>query len=264
MITIVIPIFISNSDMLKTTQECITNLKENTVNPFNLMVIDNDSIPEAEAYFKNLNLPNLIYVKHEEHPRGIIEAVNEAWKTTTTPLLCFMHNDFYILEKGWDNKVYEIFNGDPKLGIIGFGGGYGINVGVVRSGFTSNMVDAEVHGARRTEGYMPAAVLDGMILIMSRKMLDSVQGIGHGYRVHHMYDYHISLASIAAGFHNYVLFIKCKHKGMGTIMFPSWGKWAKDQGSDYDYYMHNRKIFLELWSCFLPIRVSPDFSLSHS
>lgn len=261
--TVVIPILIqevkphhvSHETLLGATEKCLNCLVTHTKDPFNLLIIDYGSIKQAEQMIRGLNLPNLTYVRHEERARGIVDALNEAWKTTSTPLLALMHNDFYILETGWDREVYDLARGDPELGIIGFAGGYAMDPSGLRRGFASNMVDANVHGVHRWKGWMPAVVLDGMIMIMSRKMLDAVGGIPTEYKIHFFYDQHMSAASVFAGFHNYVLFIRCQHLSGQTLMAPDVDGMAT--------YLHNKGVFYKRWSRHLPAYVTRDFTLAH-
>jgi len=259
--TVVVPVLIMepqpghrpSETVLSVTLKCLDHLYTYTKEPFNLLIIDHGSIPEVHETIKALDPPNLTYVRHEDRARGMVDAINEAWKTTTSPLLAFMHNDLYVMTSGWDHQVYELSNQDPKLGIIGFGGGYGMGPDGYRYGFASNMVDANVHGVHRWAGWMPALPLDGLIMIMTRKMLDRVGGIPTEYKIHHFYDLEMSAASAFAGFHNYVLFIRCQHVSGQTRMAP--------ELDGTQIYNHNREIFMRRWASLLPAYVTSDFKI---
>ena len=259
--TVVIPILVQEAEPghrtpeshLATIEKAIKCLLTYAIHPFDLLIVDNGSIPEAEKRIKALHLPNLTYIKHRDRARGMVEVINEAMQITSSELLAFMHDDFYVLGQNWDVKVYSLASVDPRLGIIGFGGGYGMDKGGFRYGFASNMVQANLHGVHRWKGWMPAVPLDGMIMIMSRKMLDAVDGIPSEYRIHHFYDLHMNLASVFAGFHNYVLFIRCQHLGGRTRMAP--------ELTGMEVYNHNRAVFERLWNPRLPVYVTRSFRL---
>lgn len=254
--TVVIPILIQDyqPDLLPVKKQLVMTLRSigclrrNATEPFDLLIIDHGSVKAAETMLKNLCIPNLTYVRHEERDRGMVDAINEAWKTTDTPFLAFMHNDFFILGEDWDGQAMGIGNGDPKLGIVGFGGGYGMGKDGMRYGFASNMVDANIHGVHRWKGCMPAVVLDGMMLIMTRKMLDAVKGIPTEYKIHFFYDQHMCAASVFAGFHNYVLFVRCQHLSGQTLM--------AENVKGREIYNHNQAVFTKLWSSRLPVYVT--------
>lgn len=261
LMTVVIPILIQEAkpghrppeSLIEVTEKCIGYIIQNTVHPFNLMVVDNGSSKEAAEHFRCLKAPNYTYVRHNSRERGMVEVINETYQRIQTPLIAYVHNDFYILEEAWDNRVHEIYRNDPKLGIIGFGGGFGMDGRGFRYGFASNMVYANKHGVHRWEGWMPAFVLDGMIMIMTKKMLNAVHGCGGAYKIHHFYDLHMSAASVFHGFHNYVLFVRCRHLSGRTRVSPNL--------KSMEVYKHNKIVFEKRWARRLPAYVTKDFKI---
>lgn len=104
---------------------------------------------------------------------GVVPAyaigVQQALEDGAEVIAC-LHDDLLIEEEKWDRWVWTAFD-DPKVGLVGFGGGVGLGAGdlyqtpynpmqLARQGFVSNMRDAEAHGERCTIA-RPVACLDG-------------------------------------------------------------------------------------------------------
>ena len=122
--------------------------------------------------------------------KNVLEAYQECWMESqdfehSDPILAYCHDDLRIEEKDWDLRVLKQFD-DPNVGMVGFGGGLGyckpylytepFNINnMVRSGFRSNLRNAEDHGERFT-GECDCSVLDGYALFVRRSILDKVGG----------------------------------------------------------------------------------------
>lgn len=116
---------------------------------------------------------------------NVVQAYQQAYETTTQPIIAMIHDDVEISELGWDERVMRQFD-DPKVGLVGFAGALGHGrpemytapfdiANMVRLHFMSNMRTAEQHGHRFT-GECDAAVLDGLALIVRRSVLDKCGG----------------------------------------------------------------------------------------
>lgn len=108
-----------------------------------------------------------------------------AYRSTTEPIISYMHDDLQIHEFGWDDRVLAEFE-DPAVGLIGFAGALGHGnpnmykepfriPNMVRREFRSNLRDAERHGGRLS-GAIDVSVLDGMALFVRRSVLDACGG----------------------------------------------------------------------------------------
>jgi GT2 family glycosyltransferase len=117
--------------------------------------------------------------------REILDAYQTIYQNTNDPVIGYIHDDVYIYEKGWDQRVLGEFN-DPKVGLVGFGGALGHGTpnlytvpyhlpNLARQHFMSNMRSAEMHGMR-FPSKRDVAVLDGFALFVRRPILDTVGG----------------------------------------------------------------------------------------
>jgi len=210
-----------------------------------LLVVDNGSTDGSKEWVEKYILPqwHCGRVIRNEKNLGVFRAMNQLWAETQTPILSAFHNDLYVTEVGWDDRVLEAFKEEPKLGVAGFCGARGLGANGLRHDVWSNMLEAEIHGSRGW-GRLWVSVLDGMALIMRRSMLDAVGGFDEGYTLHHRYDYDICLASLNAGFQNMLIGVSCHHQSGLTASSPEYLKQAAeavgvDVGSG-DNVVHDR------------------------
>lgn len=115
----------------------------------------------------------------------IPQCFEAAYRSTTEPIIAYMHDDLVIHEFGWNERVMREFD-DPSVGLVGFAGALGHGnprmyeeefkiPNLVRRGFRSNLRDAERHGGR-CSGVIDVSVLDGMSLFVRRSVLDACGG----------------------------------------------------------------------------------------
>ncbi len=170
----------------------------------------------------------------------------QGWKGSTGEILCFLHSDMLVHEKGWDERVINEFAKDEKLGLIGFIGSNEIDYFGGRGfGTMSNFMDmtvdgwrgspAEVHGRRITD-LQPAAVVDGCSMIFRRKCLYNI-GFIEDFPPHHFYDRLMCCQAMEKGWRVAVLGIQTDHlSGRTANGEAKWHlqaeKWAKAHGYD--------------------------------
>ncbi|MDP3790307.1 MAG: hypothetical protein Q8R48_07900, partial [Candidatus Omnitrophota bacterium] len=98
------------------------------------------------------------------------------------------------------------------------------------------------------------AVVDGLCFVMSRALLNKINGLDETYGYMHCYDLDISLQSIEAGFKNVVVKVEAMHIGNGgmTRKMREYKDLVKD---DYKLLKANCKIFARKWRHMLPLKV---------
>lgn len=83
-----------------------------------------------QGYFTSLqaNISNTIGVEYEiikiDNPgkMGICEAYNQGIAKAKYDILCFAHEDIGFVTKNWGDKVLDIFNSSPDVGLLGAAG----------------------------------------------------------------------------------------------------------------------------------------------
>jgi GT2 family glycosyltransferase len=240
-----------------------------------LILIDNGSNPTVASWIfqftKNFPLVKLIVHRNAENI-GVTKSLNQIWELSKgncckSDFIFYSHSDVIMQEQDWDVKLLKYLTEISAVGVIGFGGAKGIGSPelykepyviwqLVRTGFFSNMQDAEIHGRRMINEIEPCAVLDGFSLIVNTKLLEETNGFDEeNYPIHHMYDNDICLESIKHGYFNFVLNIKCHHKGGITATRGDYDKWLRNQGIEGDSEIHRKahENFYEKWRGFIPL-----------
>jgi hypothetical protein len=209
------------------------------------------------------------------------------------PIIACFHDDFEILEPGWDAKVRMYFSRNTSMGLAGFGGAIGLGaedmyrkpydpMSLARIGFRSNLVDAEVHGVRSLL-VEPVACLDGFSQIGRREFwqglwsptkravearkqpptLPSVaeppwEQLERLGIVHHLYDSLLGAIAARNGWETWYIPLRSQHHGGRTAVGdPGYQDWAKTQtpGGDHDFWSQAHAIGYEAFRDVLPLRV---------
>ena len=228
MITIVYPVLNQYKLFASVLNRTISNL--NLAHEVELLIIDNDSDEGGQKLQDALNNIGIDWsvIKRCKELKIISNNVNvgnypifkQAFQFAQGKIIAFFHSDFYVHEKGWDERVLNVFSQDDMMGLIGFIGSNEIdNFGGRGMGTKSNFVGmsidgfngspAEVHGARITD-LKPAAVVDGCSMIFKRKCLFDI-GFIEDFPPHHFYDRLMCCQAIEKGYKVGVLGIQSDH-----------------------------------------------------
>ena len=264
MISVVIPFF----NKLSEVSGALYLLKKQTVGEVEWIFIDNGSTDPVEKYFYKYFKPKkAVFIRNEQN-EGIVKAWNQGIKASSGDIVAFLHNDLYIYDLGWDKIVYSLFEKIDKLGIVGFHGSPGTKENAGRLDAYSNLVEADIHGQRLIEEYLPVAILDGIAFICSKKMLLEVGGIDKNYKFFHVTDADLSLESLKAGYKNVVANVYCHHARGVTSNAPEYLEFVSKLTGEKDGNMYlmeqNRNYFNKKWGPegydILPFYIEKDWS----
>lgn len=250
-------------------------LKYNTSDDVEYLIMDNGSTEPVEDRLRHYIKPKRLNFIRYETNQGLINNLQEAYKICESDLLMFLHNDCYIYEKNWDQRIRRYFEEIPKLGMAGFFGAQGClsnggrlqvvpNIKDQKSNAgISNMLEAEIHGQRLTEEWKAVAIFDSFAMVMNMDLLRKTNGFDMRYKFHHFFDRDISLESLRHGYKNIVVDVPCHHIGSVTAQNPEYQKWQeKVMGNATDsieIHNINQKQFEEKWKEVLPICIGNDF-----
>lgn len=268
-------IFVPFMNNLRFGMPMMGNLKYNTSEEVEWLVVDNGSTDPVEQYIRNYIKPKrLNFIRFEEN-QGLMATNKIAYENCTTDLLMLLHNDVFIYEKSWDQRIIRYFEMIPNLGIAGFFGAQGclsdggrlqIVSGVKDQGQVaglSNMLEAEIHGQRLKKEWSPCAIFDSFAMVINMNLLRKTKGFDMSYKFHHFYDRDISLESLRHGYRNIIVNVPCHHVGSLTAQDPEYQKWQlKVMGNATDsieIHNINKKQFEEKWKEVLPICIGDDF-----
>lgn len=166
-----------------------------------------------------------------------------------------MHNDLMLYEKGFDQRMIEEFEKDPKLGLIGLCGSREVDERGGRGGYTvCNFMGREVKvggqvwkgqdpsAGARADGLAPALVLDSLFMLFRAEViqhLEKSQEDWYNVTLAHFYDRIWPLRIVEAGYHVGVLGSDCDHIGglttTGSIRYrDDCVQWLEDRSIPYD------------------------------
>jgi hypothetical protein len=210
-------------------------------------------------------------------------------------IIACLHDDFEILEPGWDAMVRRCFAQQPNMGLAGFGGAIGLGahdmyqkdydpMSLARVGFRSNLVDAEVHGVRSLLRER-VACLDGFSQVGRRDFWRGIwspakiaaertsrhttqaeravarpvwQNLAELGIVHHLYDSLLGALAARHGWETWYLPLRAQHHGGRTAVGdPAYQDWAKGQiqGGDHGFWLQAHATGYEAFRDVLPLRV---------
>lgn len=172
---------------------------------------------------------------------GMLAAYQKGFEQEPADVLMFVHDDVICREPTWRGRVMAEF-ADPTVGLVGFGGAiqhgsfdlyktpYRLQQ-LGRSGYLSNVDDAEVHG-QRFAYECDVAVLDGFALIARRSILERAGGWPLGTPIgYSLYDYWLSCETRRQGYRIRLVGIRAHHWGGRTAVAL---KMADGQGPAHD------------------------------
>ena len=273
------------------TRLCLSSLQDTAQGWIDdIIILDNGSTEDIRGIAE---MNRAKYVRNERN-EGLIGPYNQLIEAAgECEWLALIHNDIVIHEKDWVARVLDTVDeieGElgrkTNVGIVGFAGSRGAGPIGERIGFASNLRDvAEFHG-RREPDWMPAAILDGAVLICRSEMLRKVGGFDRAYKFHHLYDYDISMTSLSAGYRNIVVGVDFTHRGgITACQGDAQASFALVVAEDPELAAHlvklretnsgttpemaimdyNIQVFRRKWchSGMLPIYFDQDFRVSH-
>jgi len=225
-------------------EETLALALDNATGPISVVAFGNGV--ELAMPAKYAELDHVITSKPEN--LGVPAGLHELWlqakhrwpDNPQNEVVAYVHDDVYIYERGWDERVRAVFERDPKCGLAGFGGStaYGSPSiykaryswqQVARQNFFSNMRSAETHG-QRIKNEMPIVFTDGYSMIVRRSLLDTIGGwsvIPRQY-VHYGYDCFIACMARRHGYNAWLVPVDIEH-GVG-----GWGALTRNEdGGSY-------------------------------
>jgi hypothetical protein len=269
-LTLAIPFF----NQLNDAKGPMGLLKHVTSADVEWLIIDNGSHEPIEDFFRYTLRPKRMNFIHNKQNLGMIATYQQIFDNTQTDLVAVLHNDVFVYEPNWDHRVVNMFETIDKLGTLGFFGAQGVGPNGERIQHTarpeqmagiSNMLEAETHGIRMTQDYLPAAILDGFAMVFNLQFIKEAGGIDKRYHYHHFYDRDLPLTALNLGYKNIVLNVPCHHVSGATANRPEYQEWVnqklkKDQAGDTWTHDENMHLFKEKWDQVLPLYLNQDFS----
>lgn len=195
------------------------------------------------------------------HNVGIFAGMNQLWQMADGyDLVCFIHNDLYLFDKGWDLRIKSLFENDSHIGVVGVVGAERIEVNGGRSHVFSNMLEADIHGTRNVM-VRRCAVLDGALLCCRASLLQQCQGMDEKYPFHHFYDFDLCMQARACEYEVWYCGVHCHHETGQSASRPEYEEWVASQlkvpygRGDLTAHAQSTDRFRTKWAASLPCEV---------
>lgn len=216
--------------------------------------------PEQNKIFRS-NIEQTIGVDYEllihdnrQTGWGLCKLYNHYAARSRYDILCFFHEDIIFHTKGWGEQITAFFASHPKAGVVGFAGstlqtehmsGWSGRSNTNRINVTQHFPDGEVrelHVNPFHDDFSPAAPMDGLALISSRKVWSEHPFDEELFRRFHLYDLDFTM-QVAQHYTNYVCHtISVEHFSSGSY--------------DQEWFDESEK-FVDKWREHLPFSVHP-------
>lgn len=247
--SIVIPV----CNQLGYTRICIDYLLKNTLEPFELVIVDNGSTDGTREYFNKLSEKIDIQYVQNSRNLGPIVALNQGITKSGGDVICTMHNDLIIFAHGWLGKLTSFIISDNAIGLVGFAGRKIIDKrGVVDEDSLVHNLQNENLNPPMENTYQEVAVLDGVFIAARRDVFEKLRCFDEVYGLMHCYDIDISLKSIRAGYSNSVLKVESLHIFNGGVTRKT-KEYRRLVPDDTKLLNTNSRIFFKKWRDCLPI-----------
>jgi GT2 family glycosyltransferase len=206
--TLVMSVF----NRLELTRACLDSLRE-TTEPFRLAIVDNGSTDGTSDFLQRFDYPYPLAWARNDTNQPVIAALNRAWKLAETEFICILHNDTEMRDPAWLGRLLAPL-ADPSVGMTGL---YGIKR-LRRDGrfVGRTIVHSLVEGPTVRPGGEDVAVIDSVVMCLSRRLMEEVGGLDEGYGFYHGLDRDLSFAVRERGRRCVIVRAEFVHHGGAT------------------------------------------------
>lgn len=166
-----------------------------------------------ENITQTIGLPfEIIAINNSDGKMGICEVYNRGASQAQYETLCFMHEDIEMITPNWGKKVIELFDQNPKVGLMGVaGGGYkslvpsswyhykleqngGFYVNIIQGHRRSGKPDSHDYKNPKNERFSKVACIDGCWMCIRAGVWKENKFDENRLTKFHAYDLDISMA----------------------------------------------------------------------
>lgn len=248
--SIVIPV----CNQLVFTKRSIQAIIDNTLTPFEIVIVDNGSTDGTYEYFESIKKDvSINYIKNNENV-GVIRAYNQGIDVARGKHVCTFHNDAIIQEKNWLEKMIGVFEMGEKIGLIGFAGRQFIdkNGRVDESTLVHSLTNEGLDTPPMDVTAKEVATIDGFCFFTSKELFVKMGKLDEIYTYMHTFDLELSLEMIRDSYKNVIVNVKCLHINNGGNTRKT-EEYKKIVSNDLELLNKNNKIFYKRWKKFLPV-----------
>lgn len=254
------------------TTECVKHLADTVVDPenFRLVIVDNNSSPRYDEKF---DVPFEVDIITNSVNMGFYYPIRQLQERYDDAIIAVMHNDVFIWEKGWDDRLRDAFE-DDYVGIVGFCGSDEVDPAGGRGAgtmcnFRGEKGQLQEHTGKRVTGEETAVILDSMFMAFWADIIPDLE-IDENVPLAHFVDKVLPIRALRLGFKTLVLGVEIDHMGGQTLVGEQQFEmdaraWCARQGlpivndnGGLSLYLESELRFKVECAEYIPSKVLPD------
>ncbi|AZR73364.1 hypothetical protein BBF96_08195 [Anoxybacter fermentans] len=193
--SIIIPVH----NNLQMTQLCINSILTHTLEPFELIIIDNGSTDGTVEYLKTLE--SVIVIRNEQN-EGYPKACNQGIVKAQGKYLVFLNNDV-IVGDGWLGHLIDHLEDEENVGIVGACSNY-VGGSQQVTAYYDDLYQFQIFAREfywQNEGnYLLTYRLAGLCMLVKREVINKIGGFDERFGLGNFEDDDFCLRAAMAGF----------------------------------------------------------------
>ena len=189
-----ISIIVLSFNAFSYTKKCIDSILANTYANYELIIFDNGSKKQTLDGLKKLKIEypeiKIIFSKNN---LGFAKGNNEAFKNSTGEYVCFVNNDT-LLPYGWLTSLYNSLRLDSKIGAVGpVSNSVSGRQKIIQEYELSDFFNYSKERIIKKNKITPRRRLAGLIIMLPRKIYQSIGGFSEDFKIGNYEDDDLSL-----------------------------------------------------------------------
>ncbi|SPF55825.1 Glycosyl transferase 2 family protein (fragment) [Candidatus Desulfosporosinus infrequens] len=243
-------IIILNVNQLAVTQQCIESIRQNTPEPYELIVVDNGSTDGTVEYLKGQVDIKAVF---NSSNFGFGKGCNQGLEVASGDNILFLNNDT-VVTVNWLGNMLRLLYSQQQIGLVGpvsncVSGHQQINVTYAELSCLADF--AREYCAKNAGGYRRVFRLVGFCLLVKKEVIDQIGGFDEMFGLGNFEDDDFCLRAVQAGFHlmialdsfvhhiGQVTFNSVREAGFNRLMEENREKAIAKWGFNIANYLHN-------------------------
>lgn len=113
-----VDIIICVHNALEDVKRCLASIEENTIKPYQLILVDDGSADETARFLSNYSLSHGVTLIRSDQATGYTFAANRGLRESSAEFVVLLNSDTIVTE-GWVDRMVNCANSDPTIGIVG-------------------------------------------------------------------------------------------------------------------------------------------------
>ena len=233
-------IIILTHNQLEITKQCLESIYKHTSEPFELIIVDNNSTDETVTYLKSQ--PDIKTIFNEKN-QGFARGCNQGYEISTGDTILFLNNDTVVTEN-WLANMLRLLYSNEKIGLVGpVTNNISGNQQIAASYQDLSGLDDFARGHYKWNAHCHRRVLRlvGFCLLVKRKVLDEIGVFDERFGFGNYEDDDLCLRAVNNGWHLMIALDSYIHH-IGSVTFHNC-----EDTKTRNLLMENKQKAMEKW-----------------